>query len=334
MNDHFAAANPLRLKLVRPALALLTALLCWLNPQHAFATVAPSAPAKPSVEAEFKALQARDADARQDMSRWLRETAARDEHLSDKAPHPLSTRIEHRGQLVLAAYADFLARHPRHSAALHEEAGFRADLAEGLTAIRHWEEARAEAPASPAPWNELAHFLSHNGRTLDAFACFEKSLSLSPREAVYFFDFATAMLLYRTDAMSHYQLTEPELFDRVLVTYRRGLKLEPESFHRAADYAQTFYVVKPARPAEGLAAWEHAFKLAEDDYQRAEARTHLARYAIHAGRLGIARLYLDQVQEPRLEPLKESLLRRINDADKARKGEPAPAPAAQAADSE
>lgn len=325
MNDCLAPETARRTTLFSTSLALFTALLCWLAPQRAVATVVPAPPAKPSVEAEFNALQARDEDARQDMSRWLRETAARDEHLADKSAHFLSTRMEHRLETVLAAYAEFLVRHPLHPAAAANEAIFRADIIEDLETIRRWETARAENRTSPAPWNELAHTLAHGGRTLDAFVCFEKSLDLSPREAVYFFDYATAMLLYRTVAMSHYRLTEPEIFERVLTLYRRGMKLEPESYARAADYAQTFYVVKPGRPAEGLAAWENALKLAAVDAERAEARTHLARYAIHAGRLGIARLHLDLVQEPRLEPVKESLLRRINEANKS--GKPAPASA-------
>lgn len=324
MNERFAPEHPLRPRFAGLALAWLAALLCGLAPQHAAATMVAAPAVRPSIAAEFKALQDREADARQDMSRWLRETAARDEHLADKATHVLSARMEHRGQLVLAAYAEFLARHPHHPSALEEEAGFRADLGEDLDAIRRWEEARALDPASPAPWNELAHTLAHHGRTVDAFICFERSLDLSPRAAVYFFDYATAMLLYRTVAMSHYQLTEPEVFERVLTLYRRGMKLEPDNFQRAADYAQTFYLVKPARPAEGLAAWEHAFKVATDDLERDEVRTHLARHAIHTGRLGIARLYLDLVQEPQLEPVKESLLRRLNEAGKAEKSGPPP----------
>lgn len=324
MNNRFASENSLRLKFVRPALALFTALFCCFAPHRVSATVAPVTTAKPSTEAEFQALQKRDENARQDMSRWLRETAARDEHLTDKSPHVLSTRMEHRFQTVVTAYSEFLAHHPRHPDAIAQEGAFRADITEDLETIRRWEDARAEDPTSPAPWNELAHTLAHNGRTLDAFACFEKSLALSPREAVYFFDFATAILLYRTEAMSHYKLTEPELFERVLTTYRRGLKLEPESFHRAADYAQTFYILKPARPAEGLAAWEHAFKLAEEEAERDEVRTHLARYAIHAGNLSRARIYLNQTDDPRLDPVKESLLRRINDAGKPEKAGPAP----------
>lgn len=303
-------------------LAGFAAALCVLASVHALpptGTRAASPPVAPQVAtaAEFKTLQAREAEARADMSRWLRETTARDAHLLDRTPNFLSQRMEHRIQSVTVGYADFLARHPAHVATTLQQAAFGADMAEDLSAIRDWEAARAEQPDSPAPWNQLAHVLAHDGRTVDAFVCFEKSLELAPREAHYFFDFATAMLLYRTDAMSHYKLSESELFDRVLLTYRRGLKLEPENFARAAEYAQTFYVIRPARPDEAQAAWEHALKLATDDEQRDEARTHLARQALQAGKLGIARLYLDLVQDARFEPVKESLLRRIEEAAKA-----------------
>ncbi len=306
---------------VSRALTLVIAGLCWAAPQNSFAKVAPAT--KQSADAELKALQVREESARQDMSRWLRETAARDEHLADKPTHVLSLRMEHRIQAVSAAYAEFIARHPDQGNVAVLADAFRADLNEDLEAVRHWEDDRFAEPESPAPWNELAHFLAHNGRTVDAFVCFERSLSLSPRAAVYFFDYATALLLYRSEAMSHCKLAEPELYERVLRLYRRGMNLEPESYPRAAEYAQTFYLVQPARPAEGQAAWEHAFKLAEDDDQRDEVRTHLARYAINAGHPRIARCYLVQVSDPRLDPVKESLLRRTNEISRPEKAVPA-----------
>lgn len=324
MNDRFTPENPSHLKLARPALALFAALLGWLAPHRANATVA-ATPAPVASETEFKALQARDAVARQEMSRWLRDAVAHDDHLADKSPHFLSARIEHRLGVVSAAYAGFIARHPEHPTAAALEASFRAEITDDLDAIRRWEEDLQEDPDSPTPWNELAHYLTHNGRTVDGFMCFEKSVSLGSDEAVYLFDYGTALLLYRPDAISHYKLTEQEVFARVLSIYRRGLRLEPDSFRFAAEYAQAFYLIKPARPAEGLAAWHDAAKVAVKDGERDEAHTHLARYAIHAGHLNLARIYLDQVKDPRLEPVKESLLRRINDATKPQKVEAPPA---------
>ena len=304
-------------------MAFTIALLCAVGSERA-AAVVPAVAAKQSVEAEFKALQAHDEDARQDMSRWLAETDARDERFADKPHNVLSVCMEHRFQKVCTAFSQFRARHPDHEAAKALEVAFRGDLTEDLEAIRRWEEGREEDPTSPAPWNELADHLIHNGRTIDAFVCFEKSLSLAPREAVYFFDFATAVLLYRSDAARHYKLTEQEVFEKVLTLYRRGMKLEPTSFARAATYAETFYLITPARREEGLAAWHHAYSLATADADRDDARVHLARYALLGRHPNLARCYLDLVSDPRLEPVKEALLRRVNEAGKREEADAGP----------
>ncbi len=330
MNDSLTNAQTPRFSLAGLPLGLLALLLACFTPQQAAAisaaTSAPVPAAKSTpVETEFQALQARELDARQDMSRWLRETDASDDHLANKPQNFLSVRMEHRLAQINAAFAKFLTAHPEHAAAAALGASFRTDVADDLEAIRRWEEERAEDPDSPAPWNDLAHYLVHNGRMIDGFECFEKSLSLAPDSAVYVFDYATALLLYRNDAMSHYKLTEAEVFSRVLMLYRRGLRLEPQSFRYAAEYARTFYLIRPARPAEGFAAWNEALRLATVDEQRDEARTHLARYAIHAGHLNLARIHLEQVKDLRLEPVKESLLRKVNEGAKPAKAEPAPA---------
>lgn len=331
MNDSLNIARPLRLGLAGLQLAWLAALLACLTPRPAVATsaavqTAVVAPAKGTeVETEFKALLAREDDARQDMSNWLRATEAIDDHLADKPKHLLSMRMENRLAQVSAAYDKFLASHPTHPQAALRVAAFRAEVTEDLEAIRRWEEDRAVDPESPEPWNELAHYLVHNGRMIDGFESFEKSISLAPDSAVYLFDYATALLLYRNDAISHYKLTETTLFSRVLVLYRRGLRLEPESFRFAAEYARTFYLIRPARTAEGFAAWNEALRLATEDGQRDEVRTHLARYAIHAGHLNLARIYLDQVKDARLDPVKESLLRKIQELTKPQKSAPVPA---------
>lgn len=311
------------------ALSCLIVLLLCCAPQRASAVVVPAVTVSQSVEAEFKALQVREEDARHDMSRWLAETAARDEHIADKPAHALSVRMEHRVQTICAAYTDFQARHPEHAAAKLQVEDFRADFTEDLEAIRQWEEGREEDPASPAPWNELAHHLGHNGRTTEAFACFEKSLSMAPREAVYFFDFATTLLLYRSDAARHYKLTEQAVFEKVLTLYRRGLRLEPESYSCAAAFAETFYLITPARREEGLAAWQHAYSLATTDPERDDSHIHLARYALNSHHPNLARCYLDQVSDPRLDPVKEALLHRISEAGKPAKHEASPAPVAK-----
>ncbi len=60
--------------------------------------------AKAKAEAEFTILRQRDAEARDDFGRWLRDTEARDEHMDDRSPNFLSARMEHRINTVSAVF--------------------------------------------------------------------------------------------------------------------------------------------------------------------------------------------------------------------------------------
>lgn len=305
--------------------ALLALLLaCWC------AEASPTPAAAKPIAAKVAALadlQARMLDAQDDMFRWLLEMPALNEHPEEKAQHLLSLRIEHRFKSICELAAEFRRKHSECAELESIETPFRENITHQLEAIRQWEVARNDHPDSAAPWNELAHHLLHSGRVSEALVCLEKSLALLPPEPVYYFDYGTCLLLYRTDAMRHYKLTEPAVFDKVLTIYRRGMKLEPQSFQHAVAFAESYYLITPARPTEGLAAWEHALTLARNPTERSEAVLHLARYAIHRNHANLARIYLEQVTEPRLAPVKTALLRRL--ADSAKGDKPA-APASPA----
>jgi hypothetical protein len=50
------------------------------------------------------------------------------------------------------------------------------------------------------------------------------------------------------------------------------MKLDPNNFVLATDYAQSFYGTKPPRYKEGLEAWKNVLPLARDDIEREGAR--------------------------------------------------------------
>lgn len=279
-----------------------------------------TAPARAIVSAEqgsaLKALKAHVADAQEDVYRWLRELPAIEGHPEEEPNHILSLRIDHRFKLATEAIAAFRQKHPDTTEVEAIESPFRREIVQLLESVRQLEVARHEQPESAEPWNELADQLLHTGRVVEAFECFEKSLALLPLEASYYADFATSLLLYRQDAAAHYKLTEQAVFDKALRMYRRGMNLEPENFRHAVALAEAYYLVTPARLAEGQAAWDHALKLAGDESERNEALVHLARYAINRGHPNLASVYLEQVKEPRWELPKLALLRRIADAAK------------------
>lgn len=300
----------------------VSALLAWL-------LLAPCAGASPDPQTSDQAvastaqctalgaLEARVANTYKDVYRWLLELPAFAEDAAEEPNHLLSRRIDHRFKLFCDALAEFRGKHPEAKGVELIEAPFRSEILRLLELVRRLEVSRHEQPESPEPWSELAEQLLHAGRVAEAFGCHEKTLKLLPLEASYYSDFGTVLLLYRVDAAAHYQLTMQAVFDKALGMYRRGMSLEPENFRAAVALAESYYLVTPARLVEGQAAWEHALKLAKDESERNEATVHLARYAILRGRPNLAKVYLEQVKEPRFTMPKLALQRRILDAEKA-----------------
>jgi cytochrome c-type biogenesis protein CcmH/NrfG len=164
---------------------------------------------------------------------------------------------------------------------------------------------------NPAVWNQLANFQGHNGATTNAFTSYEKAIRLDPREAVYYWNFATTVYLYRKDAMAHYHITEQQVFDKALNLYVKALQLDPTNFVLAADLAQTYYGIRPVRTDEALNAYTNALSLARDEIEREGIYIHLARFKYNAGRFAQARAHLDAVTNAMYADLKKLLARNL-----------------------
>ena len=105
---------------------------------------------------------------------------------------------------------------------------------------------------NPAVWNQLANYYGHNGDVTNAFAHYAEAIRLDPTEPVYYQNFATTVYLFRKDAQEFYRITEPQVFDKALDLYRKAMKLNPDSFVLATDYAESYYGIKPWRTMRPL----------------------------------------------------------------------------------
>ena len=74
-----------------------------------------------------------------------------------------------------------------------------------------------------------------------------------------------------------------------------------------ADYAQTYYGIRPLRTNDALVAWTNALKIARDDNEREGVYIHLARIKMAVGRFAEARAQLNDVTNAALAGLKHRL---------------------------
>jgi len=279
------------------------------------------------VEKEYLQVLADDNDAQAEVDKWIRDSQAFGEKGAADPRSTLNSRITERFAPIKKAYETFLQKHPGHVRARLAYGSFLNDMRNEDGAVAQWEKARELDPKNPAAWNNLANFYGHSSPVKKAFEYYAKAIELNPKEPVYYQNFATTVYLFRKDAMEFYHISEAEVFDKALGLYRQALKLDPNNFVLATDYAQSFYTTKPPRFAEGLAAWEAALKIARDEVEREGVYIHLARIKWKLGRLEEARQHLAAVTNAMYAVNVKTLTRNLNASlEKAKTNTPPAAP--------
>ncbi len=268
------------------------------------------------VEKEYLRIMTDDDAAQTEADKWIAESRSFTNAAVDSPKTTLTARINQRFDQVKKEYEDFLFSHPNHARAHLAYGSFLNDRQDPDGAIKQWEKARELDPKNPAAWNNLANEYAHHSPITKAFDYYEKAIELNPKESTYYYNFATTVYVFRTDAREHYHITDDQVFDKALDLYHTAVKLDPNNFVLASDYAQSFYGTKPPRWADGLVAWEGALKLAHDEIEREGVYIHMARIKWHLGRLSEARDNLAAVTNEMYLTVKKTLDRNINEAIK------------------
>jgi len=272
--------------------------------QNAGVSVSIPDPNNPA-EKELNRLMAEDDAAMAEVDKWIRENDAFAAQGAGESKEQLNARILARLNAVRKNYQDFLQRYPDFARGHLAYASFLNNLNDEEAAKLENEKARQLDPRNPAAWNNLGNYYGEAGPITNAFVCYAKAVELDPSESVYFQNLALVVYLYRKDAMSFYHIDEQQVFDKALGLYQKAVRLDPDNFPLATDYAGSYYGVRPLRTNDALTAWTNALRTAHNEGEREGVYIHLARVKIAAGRFDEARAQLAAVTNPVYAVLKE-----------------------------
>ncbi len=283
-------------------------------------------PADP-VDREYRQILAQDDEAQTEVDQWIMEAGEKEDPGNELATITLNARIKQRFEPVQRAYSDFLLRHPNHTGARLAYGSLLSDFGRHDEAVDQWEKARELDPANPATWNNLANHFSHYGPARKSIEYFAKAVELNPKEALYRFNLATAVFVFRVDAKDIYGLPDDQaVMRKALGLYRDALKLAPNDLKTATDLAQVYYYLTPteaadspgrkraeeALVAEALAAWKEAERIAPTDLEREGVAIHMARYCGMHGRYDEGRKQLERVTHPGLADVRARVKRSLD----------------------
>jgi tetratricopeptide (TPR) repeat protein len=270
------------------------------------------------VRKELEQVMADDNAAQSEVDDWIVENNRFAASGAGVPREELNQRIRKRFERVRLGYEGFLKRHPDNVEALVAYSSFLNDLGELEEATSQLERARQLSPKDPVIWNNLGVYYSdgHHGPPVRAFPCFEKAVELKPLEPLYYQNFAESVYVFRKDAREYFHLDESGVFDKALGLYHQALKLDPTNFALATDLAAAYYEIKPIPVQDALVAWTNALRLAGSDFEREGIYIHMARIKMYyGGRLAEARAHLNAVTNAGYAPLKQRLVRNLEERE-------------------
>ena len=268
---------------------------------------------KDPVEREFQQLESEDDAAVEEIEKWSDAAGAASLAGRNDAQLSLSLRVRERLNGVKKDYEAFLQRHPDYVRARLAYGSFLHQSGDPEGALAQWEKASQLAPNNPAVWNNLGNYYEENN-VKKAFEDYSKAITLDPSQPVYYHNLAVCVYMFRTDAEEYWKISEQEAFDTALALYQKAMRLDPDNFILATDYAECFYGIRPPRLQEGLAAWNQCLKIAHDEVEREGVYIHLARLQLALNHFDESQRSLDAVTNPMYSVLKNRLASNLNQA--------------------
>ncbi len=261
-----------------------------------------------AVEKEYDQMMEADDAAQAEVDKWIRDNNAFAAQGAGVPRADLNRRIAERFAPIRKAYEAFVKLHPEHVKARLAFGSFLNDLHEEEEAEAQWEKARELDPKNPAVYNNLANVYTHHGPVTNAFAYYAKAIELNPLEPLYYHNLSDTVYAFRHDSKAFYGLTnDQQVYDMAQDLYRKALKLDPQNFPFATDFAKTFYEMKPMRTDAALDAWTNALRLAHDELEREGVYLHLARIKMAAGRYEEVHAHLNAITNDLCQDLKKRL---------------------------
>jgi len=265
------------------------------------------------VEKEFLRLEAEDDAAVEEIEKWSDAAGAASAAGRDEAQLSLRLRVRQRLDGVKKDYEEFLQHHPDYVRARLAYGSFLHQSGDPEGALAQWEKAGRLAPNNPAVWNNLGDYYEENN-VKKAFEYYSKAITLDPSQPLYYHNLAVCVYMYRTDAEEYWNISEQKVFDTALALYQKAMRLDPDNFILATDYAECFYGIRPPRLEEGLAAWNQCLKIAHDEVEREGVCIHLARIQLALNHFDESRRALDAVTNKMYSVLKNKLEANLNQA--------------------
>lgn len=156
---------------------------------------------------------------------------------------------------------------------------------------------------------QIANYLTEEGRIAEALPYLLRAVELSPEKAIYHNQLGSFLFLFREELIRLGITTQSTNDRNMMIAFREAAKLESDNFDYRVRYAQSFFDVSNPDWGEALKVWNALSSEGNRSIEKAEYLLLCqARILVKLGRLKEAKVLIDRVRSPVMGATKRRLL--------------------------
>tara|TARA_Y100001968_G_C19431824_1_gene757481 strand:- start:926 stop:2071 length:1146 start_codon:yes stop_codon:yes gene_type:complete len=161
---------------------------------------------------------------------------------------------------------------------------------------------------------QIANYLTEEGRIAEALPYLLRAVELSPKEAIYHNQLGSFLFLFREELIRLGITTQATNDRNMMIAFREAAKLASDNFDYRLRYAQSFFDVSDPDWEEALKVWNALSVKGHRSVEKAEYLSLCqARVLAKLGRLKEAKVLINSVRSPVMGATKQKLLDLLED---------------------
>ena len=267
------------------------------------------------IEAALKDNTGRLSFAEMRLQQLARKQSALLEGIEQRADLSEDTVLQQRVQELVASYESLIASNPDFLLTYLVYGKLLRRVGQDQRAYAIFRKADELDTTLPVVKQQLAALLAENGQFEQALPFALEAISLSPQTAVYHYQFAELLYVYRD------LFVEKGLFDRatleseLIQAFDQAVSLDPYAYHYRLRRAKAYFHLESAQPDKALAYWNAALPDAEPGLETEAIQLHRADLMVDLGRRQEALAIAQGVTHSQLQFSRQQVLDKLSDLE-------------------
>ena len=219
--------------------------------------------------------------------------------------------IEFRLFALRDEYQVLLSQNPENVAVLATYGLFLAEIDQREDSLRLLLKADALEPNHPQVKNQLGNYMIEEANYALALPYYLDAITLSPQEPLYHYQMGNLLFYFKKQFVREKVFSEDHLNNQMFQSFKRAAELAEDNLAYRYRYAEAFYDYPNADLKDALIEWKSIEASTASERDKQIIRLQQANIHLLLGEKELAKIILDDVDDPYLESNKAKLIKQL-----------------------